>query len=66
MFMGIYGVGTAKATAWVMQGLRTLEEVLERGDVTPNQRIGIELYDVHLPLDILTLGLCAEDPKGGS
>ena len=46
MFMGIYGVGRSKAVQWVMQGLRTLKDVLEHGNVTENQRIGIELYDV--------------------
>jgi len=29
-----------------MQGLRTLQDVLEKGGVSENQRIGIELYDV--------------------
>jgi DNA polymerase IV len=45
-FMGIYGVGKMKAMKWVMQGLRTLQDVLERGGVNESQRIGIELYDV--------------------
>ena len=49
MFMGIYGVGRSKAVQWVMQGLRTLKDVLEHGNVTENQRIGIELYDVLTP-----------------
>jgi Fingers domain of DNA polymerase lambda len=53
MFMGVYGVGRTIALKWVMQGLRTLPDVLERGDVTENQRIGIELYDVTpLPIQI--------------
>jgi len=46
LFMGIYGVGKIVAMKWVMQGLRTLQDVLERGDISENQRIGIELYDV--------------------
>jgi DNA polymerase IV len=50
-FMGIYGVGKSTALQWVMQGLRTLQDVLER-EVTENQRIGIELYDVSLPWKI--------------
>ena len=49
MFMEIYGVGRSKAVQWVMQGLRTLKDVLEHGNVTENQRIGIELYDVLTP-----------------
>ena len=48
LFMGIYGVGKTRAMRWVMQGLRTLKDVLERGDVNESQRIGIELYEVVL------------------
>ena len=44
--MGIYGVGRNKAMQWIMQGLRTLKDILDHGDVTENQKIGIELYDV--------------------
>ena len=50
LFMGIYGVGKSKALKWVMQGLRTLEDVLERGNVNEGQTIGIKLCDV--PSDI--------------
>jgi Fingers domain of DNA polymerase lambda len=46
LFMGIYGVGRNKAMQWIMQGLRTLKDVLDHGNVSENQRIGIELYDV--------------------
>jgi DNA polymerase IV len=46
LFMGIYGVGKTRAMRWVMQGLRTLQDILERGDVNESQRIGLELYDV--------------------
>ena len=49
--MGIYGVGRSKAIQWVMQGFRTLQDVLDHGDVTENQRIGIALYDVSLNLN---------------
>jgi hypothetical protein len=67
MFMGVYGVGKTIALKWVMQGLRTLHDVLERGDVTENQRIGIELYDVvPPPPGKLTSGFCAKNTKGGS
>ena len=31
---------------WIMQGLRTLKDVHEHGNVSENQRIGIELYEV--------------------
>lgn len=44
MFLGIYGVGAARANEFLRQGFRTLDDVLERGDPTKNQRIGIERY----------------------
>lgn len=46
LFTGIYGVGRNKAVQWVMQGLRSLKDVLAHGKVSESQRIGIELYDV--------------------
>lgn len=46
MFMGIYGVGRTKALQYVMQGFRTLQDILERGQVNESQRVGIMLYDV--------------------
>lgn len=46
LFMGIYGVGKTKALKFVMQGYRTLQELLERADLNESQRIGIQLYDV--------------------
>ena len=46
MFMGIYGVGRTKALQYVMQGFRTLQDILERGEVNESQRVGIMLYDV--------------------
>jgi DNA polymerase IV len=49
MFMGIYGAGRSTALRWAVQGLRTLQDVLEKGNVTENQRIGIELYEVCPP-----------------
>jgi hypothetical protein len=44
--MGIYGVGRTKALKYVMQGFRTLEDILERGEPNESQRVGIMLYDV--------------------
>ena len=71
--MGVYGVGRSKAIQWVMQGLRTLQDVLDHGHVTENQRIGIALYDVSLQLNfigvnclLIIIGLCAENSEGGS
>jgi hypothetical protein len=46
--MGIYGVGRTKALKYVMQGFRTLQDILERGEPNENQRVGIMLYDVSL------------------
>ncbi|KAK3382854.1 hypothetical protein B0T24DRAFT_602777 [Lasiosphaeria ovina] len=44
-FLKIYDVGTSRASKWVSQGFRTLEDLKERADLTANQRIGIEHYD---------------------
>ena len=47
LFTGIYGVGKKKAVHLAMQGFRTLQQVLEKGNLNKAQRIGIELYYVH-------------------
>jgi DNA polymerase IV len=47
LFMQIYGVGKSRALQFVMQGFRTLKDLLEKADLTESQRIGIELYDVN-------------------
>ncbi|KAK3652620.1 hypothetical protein LTR56_001985 [Elasticomyces elasticus] len=44
-FMQVYGAGMAKASEWVAQGHKTLDELLEKADLTVNQRIGIEHYE---------------------
>lgn len=44
-FTGIYGVGTNQARRWIAQGHRTLEDLLEKAKLTPNQRLGIEHYE---------------------
>ena len=44
-FLNIYGVGLSQANKWISQGYRTLGELLEKADLTPNQRIGVEHYD---------------------
>jgi Fingers domain of DNA polymerase lambda len=53
--MGIYGVGRSTAMRFVMQGFRSLQDVLERGKPNESQRIGIELYDV-CPLVTVLIG----------
>ena len=44
-FMQVYGAGFAQASKWVSAGYTTLDELLERADLTDNQRIGIEHYE---------------------
>ena len=44
-FMNIYGVGINQAWKWVLQGHKTLEDLVQRVHLTENQRIGIEKYD---------------------
>ncbi|KAF2722849.1 hypothetical protein K431DRAFT_266012 [Polychaeton citri CBS 116435] len=43
-FIGVYGVGYNQASRWVNQGFTTLDELLEKADLSENQRIGIEHY----------------------
>ncbi len=44
-FLGIYGVGNAQASKWIGQGFQSLEDLVEKAKLTPNQRLGIEHYD---------------------
>ncbi|TKA25769.1 hypothetical protein B0A50_05866 [Salinomyces thailandicus] len=43
-FMGVYGAGLTTANEWINAGYKTLDDVLEKANVTDNQRIGIEHY----------------------
>lgn len=45
LFLGIYGVGFARASRWIAMGYRTLEDLRTKADLTISQRIGIEHYD---------------------
>ncbi|KAH8179786.1 DNA polymerase beta palm domain-containing protein [Sarocladium implicatum] len=45
LFMGIYGVGNSLAQQWIAQGYRTLDDLVAKAKLTPNQRLGIEHYD---------------------
>jgi len=45
LFLKIYGVGFAQASKWVQQGLQTLDDVLRKGNLNDNQRVGIQHYD---------------------
>lgn len=44
-FMGIYGAGRVYATKWVQQGYTTRDELLEKVELSENQRIGILHYE---------------------
>lgn len=44
-FMGVYGAGFVKASEWVAQGYKTLDELLAKATLTDSQRIGIEHYE---------------------
>lgn len=44
-FMKIYGVGLNAAERWASAGHKTLEDLLQKVDLTANQRIGITHYD---------------------
>ena len=44
LFLGVYGAGLAQAGRWVARGFRTLDDLLERADLTKNQRLGVERY----------------------
>lgn len=45
LFLGIYGVGIAQASAWIDQGFRTIQELTEKAHLTKNQKVGIEHYE---------------------
>jgi DNA polymerase IV len=45
LFMGIYQVGLPTASRWIAQGHKSLEDLKLNGNVTPNQRIGIDHYE---------------------
>lgn len=44
LFLGVYGAGLVQAGRWVARGFRTLEDLLEKADLTKNQRLGVERY----------------------
>ncbi len=45
LFTGVYGAGEATAHRWIAQGLRSLEDVRQKADLSPNQLIGLDHYD---------------------
>lgn len=44
LFLNIYGVGPAQASAWVDQGFRTLNDIREKAPLTKNQQAGVTYY----------------------
>lgn len=44
LFMGIYDVGFHTASRLLAQGHRTLEDLRQNAELTPNQRVGLEHY----------------------
>lgn len=44
-FLKIYDVGTGRANKWISKGYRTLDDLKQKANLTPNQRIGIDHYD---------------------
>lgn len=44
-FLKIYDVGVARASKWIAQGHRTLDDLLAKADLTTNQRLGVERYE---------------------
>ena len=45
LFLKIYGVGLAQASAWVNQGFRTLADLTSKAKPTKNQELGIHHYE---------------------
>ncbi|KAK3941509.1 hypothetical protein QBC46DRAFT_458212 [Diplogelasinospora grovesii] len=44
-FLKVYGVGLSTANKWISQGYRTLQDLIDKADLTTNQRLGIEHYE---------------------
>lgn len=56
-FMKIYGAGFAIASQWVRQGYKTIDELVQKADLTENQKIGIahfEDFQERIPRDEVT------------
>lgn len=43
--MKVYGAGFVHASNWVRQGFTTLDELLQKADLTENQKIGIDHFE---------------------
>jgi DNA polymerase IV len=45
LFLGVYGAGLSQANKWIQAGYHTLQDLVEKAILTPNQKIGIQHYD---------------------
>ncbi|XP_064631460.1 DNA polymerase lambda-like [Lineus longissimus] len=45
LFMNLWGAGPTTARKWMQMGLKTLDDLRERGDLTKQQKIGLAHYD---------------------
>lgn len=45
LFLKVYDVGLQTADKWIAQGHRTLDDLLERANLSKNQRIGVDHFD---------------------
>ena len=45
LFLGVYGAGRSGAQRWIAQGHRTLDDLRNKADLTPNQKVGLDHYD---------------------
>ncbi|KAI3396666.1 hypothetical protein diail_11774 [Diaporthe ilicicola] len=65
LFLGIYGVGTSTAERWIAQGFRTLDDLVRKASLTPNQRVGVDHYEdlnSRIPRsEVKALGDCVKD-----
>lgn len=53
----IYGVGPETARRWYTEGVRSLDDVVKREDLTPQQKVGLERFDdfnKRMPRDVVT------------
>lgn len=45
LFMDIHGVGYVFAKKWINQGMKSLEDIAERDDLTKPQKLGLKYYE---------------------
>lgn len=45
LFTAIHGVGPGFAKRWIMEGMKSLDDIKQRTDLTKPQRLGLEYYD---------------------